>query len=74
MAEVKKILTWKEKLDQGVPLNTMDEVKADADFNYRRRLREEEERLAFEKLKSGGRPDAGEADDASGNEDKKGNK
>ncbi len=48
-------LTWQEKLDQNKKLNVLDEVKADADFNYRFRLREKEAREAFEKLKNRGR-------------------
>lgn len=48
-------MTWREKLDNGHPLNPLDETKADADFNYKSRLREEEERKAFEKLKSAGK-------------------
>lgn len=50
-----KDMTWQQKLEKGLPLNTLEEVKADADFNYRTRLRDEEERKAFEKLKSAGR-------------------
>lgn len=48
-------MTWREKLDNGHPLNALDETKADADFNYKSRLREEEERKAFEKLKTAGK-------------------
>lgn len=48
-------MTWREKLDNGHPLNPLDEIKADADFNYKSRLREEEERKAFERLKAAGR-------------------
>lgn len=50
-----KQLTWPQKLDQGVPLNRLDEVKADADFNYHQRLREQQARENFEKLKNRGR-------------------
>ena len=70
-----KQLTWKEKIDQGKPLNPRDDVKADADFNYKRRLREEEERKEFEKLKAEGRPstDMVSDDDTQGaNDGKKG--
>lgn len=49
------VMTWREKLDNGHALNPLDEIKADADFNYKSRLREEEERKAFEKLKAAGR-------------------
>jgi len=48
----KKILTWQEKLEKGLPLNDMDEVKADADFNFKQRQRELEEKKRFEALKS----------------------
>lgn len=52
MAQNEKTLTWKEKLEQGVPLSPLDEVKADADFNFKRRLREKEEEAEFERLKN----------------------
>lgn len=45
--------TWQDKLQQGKPLNPLEEVKADADFNYQQRLREEEARKEFEQLKAG---------------------
>lgn len=48
-----KVLTWGQKLEQGLPLNTYDEIKADADFNYRQRLREQQEREEFEARKRG---------------------
>jgi hypothetical protein len=35
-----KLLTWQDKLKAGQPLNELEQVKADADFNYRQRLRE----------------------------------
>lgn len=47
--------TWQEKLDEGKHLTALEETKADADFNYRFRLKEAEEREAFEQLKSRGR-------------------
>lgn len=53
-----KIVTWNEKLKKGKPLNAFDETKADADFNYRARLREEKERKAFEALKAAGKLNA----------------
>lgn len=52
---VKKKLTWQQKIDKSERLNTLDEVKADADFNFRFRLQEKEAREAFEKLKNRGR-------------------
>lgn len=45
-------LTWKQKLEKGLPLNKFDEVKADADFNYKKNLREQTERKDFEQLKN----------------------
>jgi hypothetical protein len=53
MAENDKVLTWKDKLNKGLPLNNLEETQADADFNYRRRLREEEETREYNKLKAG---------------------
>jgi hypothetical protein len=29
-----KLLTWQDKLKAGQPLNELEQVKADADFNY----------------------------------------
>ena len=46
-------LTWEEKLDQNKKLNPLDEVKADADFNHKKRVRDEEEREKFEARKRG---------------------
>lgn len=63
-------LTWQQKLDKGLPLNPLEETKADAHFNYHNRLREQKERAEFERLKSRGRVD----DEDFGTEDKKGNK
>jgi hypothetical protein len=48
----KRKLTWKEKLDQGKKLNALEDTQADADFNYRRRLREEKEKKAYEASKN----------------------
>lgn len=45
-------LTWKQKLEKGIPLNQFDEVKADADFNYKRNLREQAERREHEQMKA----------------------
>lgn len=64
--------TWQDKLDAGKPLNPLEEVKADADFNYKRRLREAEEQKRFEQLKANGRQGA-TTDDSSSNDGKKGN-
>lgn len=46
--------TWRDKLNSGQPLNRLEETQADADFNYKHRLREENERKEFERLKSVG--------------------
>lgn len=51
-----KLKTWQEKLQAGEPLNPLEETKADADFNYKERLREQEARKKFEELKAAGRP------------------
>lgn len=51
----KRPLTWEEKLDKNAKLNPLDEVKADADFNHKKRVRDEEERLKFEARKRGER-------------------
>ena len=79
MAEQRKPqLTWQQKLEQGLPLNTLDEVKADADYNYRKRLRDEEDKKAFEALKNRGAQASVAASQAANEEsqagDKKGNK
>lgn len=50
---VRQELTWQQKLDQGKPLNEFDETKADADFNYRERMRESQARAEFEAKKRG---------------------
>jgi len=50
-----KLLTWQEKLDQGVPLNSLEDTKADADYNVKQRIREQSERDAFEARKNRGR-------------------
>lgn len=34
----------------------LEEVKADAEFNYRKRLRDEEEKEAYEASKAAGKP------------------
>lgn len=52
MAEKKAKLTWKEKLDQKIKLNPLEETQADADFNYRRRLREKKELAEYEARKN----------------------
>lgn len=49
----KRPLTWEEKLDKSEKLNALDEVKADADFNHKKRVRDEEEREAYEARKRG---------------------
>lgn len=69
----KKELTWKDKLEKGVPLNSFDEVKADADFNHRRREREEAEKKRFEALKAAGRLTGTDADFAESDVDEDGN-
>lgn len=51
--ERKKDLTWQQKLDEGIALNTQDEIKADADYNYRQRLEDEARRKEFEERKRG---------------------
>jgi hypothetical protein len=45
-------LTWKDKLEKGLPLNPLEEVQADADFNYHERLRQEKSRQEFEQRKA----------------------
>lgn len=64
--------TWKDKLDAGKPLNSLEETKADADFNYRRRLRDEAERKDFETLKANGHSAQSSNEDPSDNDGKKG--
>ena len=57
-----KLLTWQEKLDKGEKLSTLEEVKADADFNHKFRVEEQEKRAAFEAKKhNGSRPAASES-------------
>lgn len=51
----KRPLTWQEKLDANKPLNPLDEVKADADFNHNKRVRDEQEREEYEARKRGQR-------------------
>lgn len=51
----KKPLSWVEKLDSDKPLNPLDEVKADADFNHNKRVRDEKDREEFEARKRGDR-------------------
>lgn len=51
--ETKVRLTWQQKMQQGLPLSNLEETKADADFNYRTRLRQEKERQEFEQAKAG---------------------
>ena len=50
-----KKLNWKEKIKEGIPLNEMESTQAEADFNHKRRLREQEEKEAFEATKRGER-------------------
>lgn len=75
------VKTWQDKLSNSEPLNHLDEVKADADFNYQQRLREEKARKEFEDLKAGrgAKPDAsaestdeGDTDNTNSNDGKKG--
>lgn len=67
MAEPK--LTWQQKLEKGLPLNPLEEVKADADFHYKELQREAEQKRAFDALKnrSTATPEAAVADDKKGN-------
>jgi hypothetical protein len=51
-----KRVTWKDKLDQGLPLNELEETQAVADFNFKKHAREQEEKKAFDALKAGTRP------------------
>lgn len=56
MAKVdQKQLTWQEKLKQGMNLSVLEETQADADFNFKQRLREQKERARYEKMKAQGR-------------------
>jgi hypothetical protein len=64
-----KLLTWQDKLKAGQPLNELEQVKADADFNFRQRLRETQEREAHKKRLAG---ETVEADAPVQVEDKKG--
>jgi hypothetical protein len=52
----KKLKTWSQKLEAGEPLNALEETQADADFNHKQRLKEQQERDAFNKRKQGVRP------------------
>lgn len=56
----KRPLTWEEKIDQNKKLSPLQEVQADADYNHKKRVRDEEERQAFEARKHGGRTTDGE--------------
>lgn len=49
----KNLKTWQEKMEAGEPLNSLEETKADADFNVKHRVREAEERAAHEARKAG---------------------
>lgn len=49
----KRPLTWQEKIDQKKPLNVLEETKADADWNHRKRVRDEKEREEYEARKRG---------------------
>lgn len=51
----KRPLAWQEKIDQGKKLSPLDEVKADADFNHTKRVRDEQEREEYEARKRGER-------------------
>lgn len=48
-----KSLTWQQKLEKGLKLTSLEETKADADFNFKRRQRELDEKKAFEAAKAG---------------------
>lgn len=49
----KERLNWKQKIDRGERLNNLEDAQADADFNYRARLRDEKERAEFAAKKAG---------------------
>lgn len=56
-------------------LNWLEEVKADADFNVKRRLREQQEKQAFEASKTSGDPLPGQGSNyVPAEEEKKGKK
>lgn len=44
--------TWQEKLDEGLPLTELEDVKSEADYHVRRHLREQKERQLFEARKN----------------------
>lgn len=43
MADAKTVLTWEEKLEQGIPLNDLEQTKADATRLTLRRIRDNQE-------------------------------
>lgn len=47
----KKTKTWQEKMQAKEPLNSLEETKADADFNVKERMRQEAARKEFEARK-----------------------
>lgn len=49
---LKRRKTWQEKLDEGIPLTELEDVKSEADYNVRRHLREQKERQVFEARKN----------------------
>lgn len=74
-AQEEKKLTWKQKLEKGVPLSPLEETQADADFNFHQRERERRAREEFEAKKEAGRYNSDDfADDTNQEEDKKGKK
>lgn len=44
--------TWEERLDRGKKLSPLQEVQADADFNHKKRVKDEEERQEYEARKA----------------------
>ncbi len=73
MAETKekKTLTWQQKLEQGVKLSPLEEVQADATFNYESRRKEEKERAEFEARKEAARQNRGAQTKSDSKDDKK---
>lgn len=51
----KRPATWQEKLDLGAELSPMDEVRADADYNHNKRVKDQADRDEFEARKRGDR-------------------
>lgn len=47
MAETKKILSWQEKLQAGLPLNDYDKIKRDAFYITTKRIRDNQAEEAY---------------------------